>query len=153
MWVRDPKEKMDVTEGENVVVNVTARGNPNGVTYLWRRGEEVVMAGNVLNITGVTKDQAGMYTVEASNSQGTTARNVSLHVKCEFQEDCRLCVCNNYLIVQYGKGVLNSHGICVCVCGAYLTPSDGFGGFNNVSSGYKQCTEHFCAPDTYIIFS
>ncbi|XP_071520410.1 nephrin-like isoform X2 [Panulirus ornatus] len=81
VWMKGPEEMMDVTEDENVLVNVSARGNPDGVSYLWRRGEEVVMAGSALNITGVTKDQAGVYTVEASNSQGTTAKNVSIHVK------------------------------------------------------------------------
>ncbi|XP_069180503.1 nephrin isoform X2 [Procambarus clarkii] len=81
VWVIMPSKKVGVNEGENVLVNVSARGNPVGVTYLWRRGEEVVMAGSLLNITGVAKDQAGVYTVEASNSQGVTTANLTLDIK------------------------------------------------------------------------
>ncbi|KAG7155821.1 Synaptogenesis protein syg-2-like 7, partial [Homarus americanus] len=81
VWMKEPQDMVDVTEGENVMVNVSAHGNPNGVAYLWRRGEEVVMAGSLLNITSVTKDQAGVYTVEASNSQGSSAKNVTINVK------------------------------------------------------------------------
>ncbi|XP_069950539.1 nephrin isoform X2 [Cherax quadricarinatus] len=81
VWIEKPSEKVEVKQGDSVQVNASARGNPNGVAYLWRRGDEVVMAGSVLNISSVAKEHAGLYTLEASNSQGNTAANLTLIVK------------------------------------------------------------------------
>ncbi|XP_066949212.1 nephrin-like isoform X2 [Macrobrachium rosenbergii] len=81
VWKSSPKDSMDVSEGENVVVNVSAVGNPNSVTYIWKRYDEVVMSGSFLNISSVTKDQAGFYTVEATNEEGTSVKNISINVK------------------------------------------------------------------------
>lgn len=84
MWVKEPPKSLDVKEGENVMLNASARGNPNSLAYLWRRGEEVVMADNILNISGITRDQAGVYSLDVSNTEGNIFRNVSINVKCEW---------------------------------------------------------------------
>ncbi|KAG0716041.1 Nephrin [Chionoecetes opilio] len=80
-WVTKPETEIAVTEGSSIEVNVSAQGNPDAVTYLWRRGDEVVRADSFLNISSVTRDQAGTYTVEATNSQGTVAANLTLNIK------------------------------------------------------------------------
>ncbi|XP_069974958.1 nephrin-like isoform X2 [Penaeus vannamei] len=81
VWVKEPPKSLDVKEGENVMLNASARGNPNSLAYLWRRGEEVVMADNILNISGITRDQAGVYSLDVSNTEGNIFRNVSINVK------------------------------------------------------------------------
>lgn len=87
-WMKKPDKEIAVTEGSSIQVNVSAQGNPDTVTYLWRRGDEVVKADSFLNISSVTRDQAGTYTVEATNSQGTVAANLTLNIKCEY---CWVC--------------------------------------------------------------
>ncbi|XP_050737080.1 nephrin-like isoform X2 [Eriocheir sinensis] len=81
VWVKAPQKEISVTEGSGVQVNVSAHGNPNDVAYLWRRGEEVVKGDSYLNISSVTRDQAGTYTVEASNSQGKVEANLTINIK------------------------------------------------------------------------
>ncbi|XP_071513815.1 nephrin-like [Panulirus ornatus] len=87
VWVEEPAHQLEVSEGENVLVQARARGNPPHVTFLWRHlreeGDEAeaVMRGPVLNLTEVTRDQAGLYTVRASNSEGNATRNVTVRVK------------------------------------------------------------------------
>ncbi|KAK8404516.1 hypothetical protein O3P69_007633 [Scylla paramamosain] len=80
-WVKKPEKEISVKEGSSIEVNVSAQGNPDAVTYIWRRGEEVVKADSFLNISSVTRDQTGTYTVEATNSQGTAAANLTLNIK------------------------------------------------------------------------
>lgn len=96
-----------MTEGSGVEVNVKAQGNPNAVSYLWRRGDEVVKADSHLNISSVSRGQAGLYTVEATNSQGTVAANLTINIKCEYWF---------WLVLENCKVVFSSCLFFLCVC-------------------------------------
>ncbi|XP_076062495.1 nephrin-like isoform X2 [Oratosquilla oratoria] len=80
VWVSLPPETIAVSEGSDVFVNVSARGNPSGITYSYRRGEEVVSGVSALNISQVNREQGGKYLVEATNSEGSSSKEFLLDV-------------------------------------------------------------------------
>ncbi|XP_053193699.1 intercellular adhesion molecule 5 [Scomber japonicus] len=77
---------MEVTLGENVTFNFSAKGNPN-ITIMWKFNPEknvnVTTGGSntVVSITGATSTNDGVYLCTASNTIGTVTRSVILRVK------------------------------------------------------------------------
>lgn len=76
------------TEGDNISVTLMARGRPARMTYKWYKnneplysthGRQIRDAG--LNITAVYRDDAGNYTCEASNTEGSSTVWFTLSVK------------------------------------------------------------------------
>lgn len=78
-------------EGEPFVISVSATGNPNIITYTWTRdglplsssGKRITARGPTLNITKLERYDAGTYTCEAINEEGTTFYPLNLTVQCE----------------------------------------------------------------------
>ncbi|XP_014602359.1 PREDICTED: nephrin isoform X3 [Polistes canadensis] len=76
-------------EGEPFVISVSATGNPNTVTYTWTRdglplssiGKRITARGPTLNITKLERYDAGTYTCEAINEEGTTFYPLNLTVQ------------------------------------------------------------------------
>lgn len=81
-------------ENATLTLNMTARGNPAAITYGWYRGPAKLTLGTrfrqqagVLTISpGLRRTEAGVYTCEASNSEGSTTHDINIDVHCEYQQ-------------------------------------------------------------------
>ncbi|XP_043210989.1 nephrin-like [Amphibalanus amphitrite] len=76
----------DIEEGESRRINITARGNPGDISYHWYRvstidGTRVMGHGPVLNVVRVAREDAGLYYLEAINSEGNSSVSVSINVQ------------------------------------------------------------------------
>lgn len=81
-------------EGEPLSVALNAVANPMSITYTWSKdgvplsnsgvnAERIVANGSVLNFTRVLRSDAGIYTCEAVNSQGSATVNITVIVYCK----------------------------------------------------------------------
>ncbi|KAL9915607.1 nephrin isoform X2 [Glossina fuscipes] len=79
-------------EGEPLHIELHASGNPMAMTYTWTKdglpilsngiqGQRISSDGPVLNISRISRNDAGSYICEAMNSQGTTIMEVQLVVE------------------------------------------------------------------------
>ncbi|KAG8180209.1 hypothetical protein JTE90_003165 [Oedothorax gibbosus] len=89
-------EKFDVVEGDNLLVNLTARANPPVSTYTWRKGSgspipsksevgekmnvRVSSRGPLLTVKDSRREDAGQYECEATNGEGTEQVMVVVNV-------------------------------------------------------------------------
>lgn len=71
-----------------------ANANPMTIAYTWMKDgapitnngnaiERIVSDGAILNITKLTRNDAGIYTCKAVNSQGSATMNITVIVECE----------------------------------------------------------------------
>lgn len=80
-------------ENKSAVVNVSAVANPRPVKYEWFKEDDqgrlhtvgpgqgrLVIRDGVLNISHVTREDAGYYTISATNEEGTTQTKIRLDV-------------------------------------------------------------------------
>ncbi|XP_061513195.1 nephrin isoform X1 [Anopheles gambiae] len=79
--------------GEPLTVALVATGNPSSIAYTWTKNGQtiastgssgeprIVSEGPILNITKLERTDAGVYTCEAVNSQGSAMINITLQVK------------------------------------------------------------------------
>ncbi|KAF2366197.1 Fibronectin type III [Trinorchestia longiramus] len=74
-------ESVEVTEGKNVSLNANVVAKPSTVTYTWHFGGELIASISILNITNITRAQDGVYTVKATNSEGSTTKDIAVKVK------------------------------------------------------------------------
>ncbi|XP_076321284.1 nephrin-like isoform X2 [Tachypleus tridentatus] len=92
-------ETFDIVEGETTFINLTARGNPNVITYTWTRDgntvvdiqekektsnvnkTRIISNGPILNITNVRRSDAGRFKCEAANEEGTSEITIVLNVQ------------------------------------------------------------------------
>ncbi|XP_035898919.1 nephrin-like isoform X2 [Anopheles stephensi] len=78
-------------EGAPLTVALVATGNPSSIAYTWTKdgGQRIVSSGvprivsegPILNITKLRRTDAGVYTCEAVNSQGSAMINITVQVK------------------------------------------------------------------------
>ncbi|XP_065093879.1 nephrin isoform X2 [Ochlerotatus camptorhynchus] len=77
-------------EGESLTVAMVANGNPMSIAYTWTKDglpilpsgvQRIVSEGPILNITKLTRNDAGIYTCEAVNSQGSAMINITVVVE------------------------------------------------------------------------
>ncbi|XP_062562887.1 nephrin isoform X6 [Armigeres subalbatus] len=77
-------------EGEPLTVGMVANGNPMSIAYTWTKEglpiqspgvQRIVSEGPILNITKLTRNDAGIYTCEAVNSQGSAMINITIVVE------------------------------------------------------------------------
>lgn len=87
-----PSSKAVGTEGEPLQVSMVANANPASITYTWTKdgmpimsssSSRIVSEGPQLNITNLTRTDAGVYTCEAVNSQGSDTINITVVVECK----------------------------------------------------------------------
>lgn len=81
-------------EGEALQVKLQANANPTLISYTWTKDglpilakgedESIVSVGAVLNITKLVRSNAGIYTCEAINSQGSATINITVIVECTY---------------------------------------------------------------------
>ena len=78
-------------EGQPLIITLTARGNPEHITYSWTKDgrtltgndNRVIIDGSSINITRLRKEDAGNYICEAGNNQGKTNFELNVTVQCE----------------------------------------------------------------------
>lgn len=81
-------------EGETLQVALQANANPASISYTWTKDglpilakgqdESIVSVDAVLNITKLVRSNAGIYTCEAVNSQGSATINITVIVECTY---------------------------------------------------------------------
>lgn len=96
--VFDPtnEESLVGIENEPLIISLKAEGNPQAITYTWTKDglpimqtgsgsgmERIVSDGSVLNITKLSRHDAGTYTCEALNSQGSSVAQINITVQCK----------------------------------------------------------------------
>lgn len=88
-----PSSKAVGTEGEPLQVSMMANANPGSISYTWTKdgmpimssgSARIVSDGPQLNITNLTRSDAGIYTCEAVNSQGSATINITVVVECKY---------------------------------------------------------------------
>lgn len=93
-FVPPPSSTVVGVEGESLQVAMLANANPISIAYTWTKDglpilasgngvERIVSEGPILNITKLTRNDAGIYTCEAVNSQGSAMINISVIVECK----------------------------------------------------------------------
>ncbi|XP_017106061.2 nephrin isoform X7 [Drosophila bipectinata] len=89
-FVPPPSSTAVGVEGESLQVSLQTRANPTTVTYKWTKdgiaipqdGEHRIFAdGGSLNFTRLHRDDAGIYSCTASNSQGKATLNITVVVE------------------------------------------------------------------------
>lgn len=83
-------------ENEPLIISLKADGNPPNIDYTWTKDglpiaqesksigvERIVFDGPILNITRLSRHDAGTYTCEARNSQGSALAHVNITVQCK----------------------------------------------------------------------
>ena len=81
-------QELNLIESSSSIINLTAIGNPNDITYKWyRRNHEMSSRfkykGPLLNITKIDRSDAGIYKCEASNDQGNNEISIHINVQCK----------------------------------------------------------------------
>lgn len=97
-FVPPPSYTVVGIEGEALQVAMQANANPMAITYTWMKDgapinngngiERIVSDGAVLNINKLTRNDAGIYTCKAQNSQGSATMNITVIVECKFFNYC-----------------------------------------------------------------
>ena len=77
-----------ITEGENVVLSCSSDANPPSSTFTWIKDDDI-LPGEVqqaLQLTEITRGQAGYYRCRADNNVGTpsTSEKVDVIVHCKY---------------------------------------------------------------------
>lgn len=93
---KDNEEAVSGIEGEPLIITLKADGNPQNIAYTWTKDglpiiqsssssgyERIISDGSVLNITKLSRHDAGTYTCEALNSQGSSVTQINITVQCE----------------------------------------------------------------------
>ncbi|GFS44577.1 nephrin [Nephila pilipes] len=70
----------EVKENDSQVINMSAKANPDKVTYQWKKVDDVIEEGPVLNITSAERFQSGEYICLASNDIGEASVTVILKI-------------------------------------------------------------------------
>ncbi|VVC38576.1 Fibronectin type III,Immunoglobulin-like domain,Immunoglobulin C1-set,Immunoglobulin/major [Cinara cedri] len=80
-------ESVKTAEGKDVVVTVHAKGRPSQIVYKWFKDKKPLYSirgqrirDSTLNITGVSRNDAGNYSCEASNTEGSATVSFSFFV-------------------------------------------------------------------------
>ncbi|XP_044759594.1 nephrin isoform X1 [Coccinella septempunctata] len=91
----DKENEEDIVgiENEPLIISLRAEGNPQSITYTWTKDglpitptssssgiERIVSEGPTLNITKLSRNDAGTYICEAINSQGSSVFNINVTV-------------------------------------------------------------------------
>ncbi|KAI5639581.1 immunoglobulin domain-containing protein [Phthorimaea operculella] len=80
-------------ENEPLIIQLRANGNPDSITYTWTKdglpitqasystgNDRIISEGSMLNMTRLSRHDAGVYTCEAVNSQGAATVNITVNV-------------------------------------------------------------------------
>ncbi|GFQ64860.1 nephrin [Trichonephila clavata] len=70
----------EVKENDSKIINMSAKANPYKVTYKWKKGDDVIEEGPVLNISYAERSMSGEYICMASNDIGEASVTVTLKI-------------------------------------------------------------------------
>ncbi|XP_011311068.1 nephrin isoform X1 [Fopius arisanus] len=81
--------ELDGMEGEPYVISIGAKGNPSDIVYSWTRNglplsrdnARIKSRDSTLNITRLSRTDAGMYICKASNNEGSTDYQLNITVQ------------------------------------------------------------------------
>lgn len=91
---RNKNATIPITAGESRKVNLTATANPPNATYILKRDDVVVnpgdissfsLEGGVLTISAISKEDVGVFTIIATNSEGSSSFQFTVDVLCKYQ--------------------------------------------------------------------
>lgn len=98
MFDQNNEEEVTGIEDEPLIITLKADGNPSNIQYTWTKDglpitqassstgvERIVSEGPVLNITKLSRHDAGTYNCEAINSQGSSMTSVNISVQCKIE--------------------------------------------------------------------
>lgn len=84
------RDLITITEEDNISVTLRAKGRPSQIKYKWFKNNEPLYSksgrqiqDSNMNITTVSRNDAGNYTCEASNTEGSSTIWFTLSVKCK----------------------------------------------------------------------
>ena len=81
--MKKEENKIVKKEGENVEVHCNVTGIPEP-TVIWKKVKtDVSIEGNLLNITNISRSQAGEYRCTANNTCGEESTVVDIDVQCK----------------------------------------------------------------------
>lgn len=93
---KNNEESITGIENEPLIVSLKADGNPTNIAFTWTKDglpitqvssstgmERIVSDGPVLNITKLSRHDAGTYSCEALNSQGSAMTSINITVHCK----------------------------------------------------------------------
>ena len=78
-----PISDQNVTEGENLNLTCEASGTPP-LAVSWIKAGVQLTNEKVLQLTNISRSQAGDYRCEASNECGNSSELVNINVQCEW---------------------------------------------------------------------
>lgn len=100
MFDANNEETVTGIENEPLIITLKADGNPSNIAYTWTKDglpiaqagansgtQHILSEGPVLNITRLSRHDAGTYSCEAINSQGSAISHVNVTVQCKFYID------------------------------------------------------------------
>uniref|UniRef100_T1IZV2 Nephrin n=1 Tax=Strigamia maritima TaxID=126957 RepID=T1IZV2_STRMM len=110
IFVSPPNDVVNIREGEEALINMTARGNPSSINYTWVKRDingdsKIIAYGAILNMTLVKREHGAIYLVEAKNDEGLTRANFTLVV----QYPAKVMKISKSLLVDEGG---NAHFEC-----------------------------------------
>jgi hypothetical protein len=84
--------QVTAVDGEGAMIQLNPRANPPDLTYTWSKDGHplpqtqgrIIADGAALNISTVMKDDAGTYSLEAVNSEGSQTAKIVFSVHCKF---------------------------------------------------------------------
>ena len=78
-----PIPDKNITEGGNLTLTCKASGTPSPTVSWIKVSSGQRNDGNVLQLTNISRSQAGDYRCEASNECGNSSEPVNIDVQCE----------------------------------------------------------------------
>ena len=78
---------MTANVGSDVTLEITVSGDPDNITYVWKRNGVIIPGetSNILTLSDVSVDDIGQYECIPSNSLGShNSSIIQLDVECEF---------------------------------------------------------------------
>ena len=78
---------MTADAGSDVTLEITASGDPDDITYVWKKNGVIIpgQTSNTLTLIDVSVDDIGQYECIPSNSLGShNSSIIQLDVECEF---------------------------------------------------------------------
>lgn len=87
----EPLESFNGVEGQPLLVALQAHGNPSNMSFTWKKDgkpisqssetrSRILIDGPTLNISSLLKDDTGVYSCEAVNSEGSSSTHVNISV-------------------------------------------------------------------------
>jgi hypothetical protein len=89
-----PFTTFDLIEGQDESINVTTKGNPSEITFKWSRQnglfdlKRVRTNGSTLSFMSVSRSDAGILNIAATNAEGLSETQIRLNVKCKHVYCC-----------------------------------------------------------------